>query len=169
MHICHHFVSGAYFKFCKLQRPRGHLLEWMWYLDKNINSCTLDKDILDFTLEQKILSYQGYPTQGKIKIENSHVFVWDVTYAIVKVDVSIRLDVTKRHSNVITILSQWLHYQASTFRNEKVCKKKNLPWVWGIDRKFCPSGSQSGITRQDSWCQTMTLGTDFSIYPSHSW
>ena len=29
-----------------------------------------------------------------------------------------------------------------------MCKKKNLSWVWGVDRKIRPSRSQSGITRQ---------------------
>ena len=39
-----------------------------------------------------------------------------------------------------------------------------------MDRqKFRPSESQSDITRQASWCQTVILGTDFSIYPSHQW
>ena len=29
---------------------------------------------MDYTLELKFLSYPGYPTQGKIKIENSYEF-----------------------------------------------------------------------------------------------
>ena len=38
--------------------------------------------------------------------------------------------------------------------------------MWGIDRKICPSRSQSGITWQASWCQTVILGLNFSICPS---
>ena len=37
-------------------------------------SCTPDKEILNLTLGEKVLSYPDYPAQGKIKIENSHVF-----------------------------------------------------------------------------------------------
>ena len=32
--------------------------------------------------------------------------------------------------------------------NKKVCKKKYLSWLFGADRKNCPSGSLFGITRQ---------------------
>ena len=39
----------------------------------------------------------------------------------------------------------------------------------GEDRKIRPSGSPYVITRQASWCQTVILGTDFSILPPHSW
>ena len=41
--------------------------------------------------------------------------------------------------------------------------------MWGVDRKIRPSQSPSGTTRQASWCHTVILGTDFSIYPSHLW
>ena len=37
------------------------------------------------------------------------------------------------------------------------------------NRKILLSGSQSDITRQASWCHTVTLGTDFSIYTSQPW
>ena len=37
--------------------------------------------------------------------------------------------------------------------------------MWGTGRKIRPSESQSDITWQASWCQTVTLGTDFSITP----
>ena len=32
-------------------------------------------------------------------------------------------------------------------RDQKVCKKKNLSWLFGVDRKIHPSGSQFSITR----------------------
>ena len=38
-----------------------------------------------------------------------------------------------------------------------------------ILRKHPPRGSLSGITRIAEWCQTVTRGTDFSIYPSDPW
>ena len=50
-----------------------------------------------------------------------------------------------------------------------VSKKKNPLFVWGWDRKICPSRSPFVITWQASWCQSVILGTDFSIPPSHSW
>ena len=37
-------------------------------------SITPDMEILGFTLGYKFLSYSGYPNQGRIKIENTHVF-----------------------------------------------------------------------------------------------
>ena len=49
------------------------------------------------------------------------------------------------------------------FQNWKVCKKNNLSWVWGTDRNIRPSVSQADITRQISWCQTVTLGVDFFL------
>ena len=65
--------------------------------------------------------------------------------------------------------SKYLHYQKTHLKKWKVCKKKNLSWVLGTDRKICPSGSQSDTTRQALWCLTVTLGTDFAINPSHPW
>ena len=53
--------------------------------------------------------------------------------------------------------------------NQKVCKKKYLSWVYGVDRKICNSGSLFGITRQASWCRSVTLVTDFSIHTIHTW
>ena len=49
-----------------------------------------------------------------------------------------------------------------------VGKKKNPLFVWGSDRKIRPSRSPFVIIRQASWCQSVILGTDFSIPPSHS-
>ena len=91
----------------------------------------------------------------------------DVMYAIVMVYVTERNDVIKRHSNVITI---WQTALLKNLRSEMkgVQEKESIMGVRG-DRKIRPSLSQSGITRQASWCQTVTLSTDFSIYPSHQW
>ena len=50
-----------------------------------------------------------------------------------------------------------------------VSKKKNPLFVWGWDRKIRPSWSPFVITWQASWCQSVILGTDFSIPPSHPW
>ena len=36
----------------------------------------------------------------------------------------------------------------SNTADQKVCKKKNLSWLFGADRKICPSGSPFGITLQ---------------------
>ena len=56
-----------------------------------------------------------------------------------------------------------------TMRYLVVSKKKNPLLVWGWDRKILPSWSPFGITCPASWCQTVILGTDFSIPTSHSW
>ena len=53
--------------------------------------------------------------------------------------------------------------------NQKVCKKKYLSWVYGVGRKICHSGSLFGITRQASWCRSVTLVTDFSIHTIYPW
>ena len=50
-----------------------------------------------------------------------------------------------------------------------VSKKKNPLFVWGWDRKIRPSWSPFVITQHASWCQSVILGTDFSIPPLHSW
>ena len=41
--------------------------------------------------------------------------------------------------------------------------------MYGVDRKICHSGSLLGITRQASWCRSVTLVTDFSIHTIHTW
>ena len=51
-----------------------------------------------------------------------------------------------------------------------VSRKKNPLFMWGWDRKIHPSRPPFVITWQAaSWCQTVILGTDFPIPPSHSW
>ena len=50
-----------------------------------------------------------------------------------------------------------------------VAKKKNPLVIWRWDRKIHPSESPFVITGQASWCETVILGTDFPIPPSHSW
>ena len=66
-------------------------------------------------------------------------------------------------------------------RNDCIIKKKIYVQKWKmrkkqisvicerVDRKIRPSRSQSGITQQAPWYQTVILGTDFSIYLSHLW
>ena len=44
-----------------------------------------------------------------------------------------------------------------------VSKKKNILFVWGEDRKILSSGSPFVITRQASWCQTMTPGPTLTL------
>ena len=36
-------------------------------------------------------------------------------------------------------------------KTERVCKEKNLPWLFGVDRKLCPSGSLFGVTDAEQW------------------
>ena len=54
-------------------------------------------------------------------------------------------------------------------RNLIVSKKNKPLFVWGSDRKIRPSWLPFGIAWRTSWCQSVTLGMDFSIPPSHSW
>ena len=62
----------------------------------------------------------------------------DVTYAIVKIYVTERNDVIKRHSNVITILRTSEIKVAALLKiyvqKWKPCKKKNPSWVWKKNR-----------------------------------
>ena len=53
--------------------------------------------------------------------------------------------------------------------NQNVCKKKYLSWVYGVNRKICHSGSLFAITRQASWCRSVTFMTYFSIHTIHPW
>ena len=50
--------------------------------------------------------------------------------------------------------------------NRKVCKKKNISWLYGADRKIRPSGSLFGITRQSVVMSNSDTRTDFSIRTS---
>ena len=58
----------------------------------------------------------------------------DVTYAIIKVYVTERNDVIKRHSNDFTIWQtsaiEVTALLKTYFQRWKVSKKKNLSWVW---------------------------------------
>ena len=51
--------------------------------------------------------------------------------------------------------------------DRKVCKKKNLSWLFGTDRKIRPSGSLFGITRHSLVMPNSDPRTDFSIRTSH--
>ena len=74
------------------------------------------------------------------------------------------------HLSVFRIFWKPFFYVFSIKIGYFVVSKKNNPlYVWGWDRKFRPSRLPFVITRQASWCQSVILGTDFSIPPSHSW
>ena len=51
--------------------------------------------------------------------------------------------------------------------DHKVCKKKNLSWFVGADRKICPSGSLLGITRQSLVMTNSDPQTNVSVRTSH--
>ena len=53
--------------------------------------------------------------------------------------------------------------------DQKVYKKKNLSWVFGVDRKIGRSGSLFGITRQSLVMPNSDSRTDFTIRTSHPW
>ena len=50
--------------------------------------------------------------------------------------------------------------------DQNVYKKKNLSWLFGADRKICPSGSLSGITPHSLVMPNSDPRTDFSIRTS---
>ena len=55
----------------------------------------------------------------------------------------------------------------SSAGDRKVCKKKNLSWLFGVDRKIRPLGSMFGIPRQSLVMPNSDPRTDFSICTSH--
>ena len=56
----------------------------------------------------------------------------------------------------------------SNARDQNLCKKKKLSWLFGADRKIHPSGSLFGITRH-SRMPNSDPRIDFSIRTSHPW
>ena len=52
--------------------------------------------------------------------------------------------------------------------DQKECKKKNLSWLFGADRKIGPSGSLFDITRQSLVMPNSDPRTDFCIRTSYS-
>ena len=51
--------------------------------------------------------------------------------------------------------------------DQKVCKKKNISWLFGVDRKIRPSGSLSGITQQSLVMPNSDPRIDF-LFALHS-
>ena len=106
--------------------------------------------IKNFKVPANLISHTLIRPVGKTKIKNFHVFDIHWLYRmpflrLTSLNLMTSLSVMVKSSQYGRCLqSKWLHYQKPTFRNE-VCKKKNLSWVWGTDRKICPSGSQSDI------------------------
>ena len=106
----------------------------------------------------------------------------DVTYAIVKVYVTKRNGVNKLRSNFITLW--WMpafevtafkkkkkkkpKKQTSMFRYERCARKRIYDMCEGQIEQSIPC-DQFDITRQTSWCQTVTLRTEFSVHSSHQW
>ena len=76
----------------------------------------------------------------------------DVTYATVKVYVTERIYIIERHSILVITIWRTSAIEVTALLKKiyaqkwKVSKKKNLSWVWGVDRKIRPSRSLSGIT-----------------------
>ena len=52
--------------------------------------------------------------------------------------------------------------------DQKVCKKKNLSWLFGADRKICPRVTVWHHKAVPSDAKQWSRGTDFSIHTSHS-
>ena len=53
-------------------------------------------------------------------------------------------------------------------KTERVCKEKNLPWLFGVDRKLCPSRSLFGITdaEQSPLGQSKKMSNDQELIQS---
>ena len=52
-----------------------------------------------------------------------------------------------------------------TFGDQNICKKKNPSWLFGVDRKICPSGSLFCITRHSLVMPNSDLGQIFLSTP----
>ena len=84
------------------------------------------------------LSYSGKDKSQEFPYVKCSLVVQDVTYAIVKVDVSERNDVTKPHSNVITI------WRASAIEMNALLKisRSEMKRVQENDSVMCVRGRQ---------------------------
>ena len=51
--------------------------------------------------------------------------------------------------------------------DQKVCKKKNLSWLFGVNTKLCPFESLFGNSWQSRVIPNSEPWTDFSIHTSH--
>ena len=78
-----------------------------------------------------------------------------------KHDISLcKLDVSVKNRTAVAGNDHFLKGKSVTLRqallvksnvgDQKVCKRKYLSWVYGMDRKICHSESLFGITRQAS-------------------
>ena len=56
----------------------------------------------------------------------------------------------------------------SNAKDQKVCKKMNVSWLFGADIKIRHSGSLFAITRQSLVMPNSDPRTDFSIHTSHT-
>ena len=73
---------------------------------------------------------------------------------------------TSRYRNVTLMATPMLKSNAG---DQKICKKKNISWLFGADRKIRPSGSLFGITQQSLVTPNSDPQTDFSIRTSQQW
>ena len=71
--------------------------------------------------------------------------------------------------HIFLIKNDWLFSSLIKCCTSWWTRKKNPLYMWGWDRKICPSWSALVITLHHSWCQLVILRTGFSIPPSHSW
>ena len=127
------------------------------------------KNSANYTGASKSYLTHPHPSRGKININNFHVF--DIysgcigphgtpLLRLTSLNVMTSLNVTVLSSRYGRRLqSKWLHCQKPTVRNERYARKRLYLRCEGQTEKFLP--------RQALWCQTVTLGTDFSIYPSN--
>ena len=99
------------------------------------------------------------------KPNNMHLNVswhhYDVTY-----DVNFQYG---GHQHIRTLLVNGTSTLKSNFGDQKACKKKNLSWLFGVDRKIRPLGSLFGITRLSLVMLNSDPRTEFSIHTSHPW
>ena len=109
--------------------------------------------------------YPAYLYQPMGKIKNArwpHVDLW--RHCHVKMESPCNISVYSGLSGSLFHVFRVFQYK---MRYLVFSKKQNSLFVWGCDRKICPSRSQFVIFRQASWCQSVILETDFSIPVSH--
>ena len=122
-------------------------------------SCTPDQDFHCIYPCEIILSHIPIPAHGKIKKEQPHVRHMSIRDVIIVLKWH-HLVASQRIQDFLEAFFMFFQYK---MRYLVVSQKKSPLFVWGWDRKICFSWSPFGINRQASWCQSVILGTDFSI------
>ena len=141
-------------------------------------SCIPYKVFRDFHQCWQILSYPSDPSD-RYKMNNNtccqcigciggHVTLslrrWELTSLRITYDVSFQYG--RRQHVGMRLVNGDSFVKFKRWRS-KGMQEKELSWLFGADRKICPSGSLCGITRQSLVMSNSDHWTDFSVRISH--